>query len=324
VDLLLAVGTRLGDSTTASKIAFQNPELEVVTINVNSFDSHKMDAEPFVADARTALQQLSASLESRGYKTGFDQVIEKVRAAWKKEVDNLYSTDDPDGLSRTRVLGELNEKLLDPKDVVVSASGSLPGDMQRVRRPRTPDSYHMEYGFSCMGYEVNAAYGAAIGAPDREVYALVGDGGFVMLHSEFLSAVQEGIKFTVILFDNYGFQVIDNLQTNQGITSYANEWRKREGQKLTGDYLTVDYAAIARGYGAVGLTVRSVEELAEAIKEAKAAKGPVLIDCKVTQKSMTRGYESWWRVGVPEVSSSASVRKARKELEDHLEKVRQY
>jgi 3D-(3,5/4)-trihydroxycyclohexane-1,2-dione acylhydrolase (decyclizing) len=195
----------------------------------------------------------------------------------------------------------------------------------------------MEYGFSCMGYEVNAAYGAQIAAPERRVYSLVGDGGFVMLHSELLSAVQEGVALTVILFDNHGFQVIDNLQTNQGISSYANEWRKRttarqsagaphggSADKLLGDYLTVDYAKIAEGYGAVGITVRTLEELAAAVETAKAATGPVVIDVKVTEKSMTHGYESWWRVGVPEVSSSATVQDARKDLDQHMDKVRRY
>ncbi len=337
-DLLIAVGTRLGDFTTASKGAFQNSDLKVLTINANRFDSYKMDAEPFVADARMALTQLAEALRHKKYTSGYSDEVRKVREAWNAEVDRLYTTDDPGGLSQTRVLGELNEKLLNPDDVVVSASGSLPGDMQRVWRPRQRDTYHMEYGFSCMGYEVNAAYGAQIAAPDRNVYALVGDGGFVMLHSELLSAVQEGIPFTIILFDNHGFQVIDNLQTNQGISSYANEWRKRttdavkstvppyggHDRKLLGEYLEVDYAGIAAGYGAIGITVRTIEELAEAIRSTRNVGRPVLIDVKVTQKSMTHGYESWWRVGVPEVSASTKVQEARKDLDDHMETARKF
>ncbi|TVQ36517.1 MAG: 3D-(3,5/4)-trihydroxycyclohexane-1,2-dione acylhydrolase (decyclizing) [Spirochaetaceae bacterium] len=325
-DLLIAVGTRLGDFTTASKIAFQNPRLKVIGINVSSFDAYKMDAEPFIADARTALEQLLQSLGARGYCSNYGDTVKRTREAWNAEVDRLYSTDDPKGLSQTRVLGELNEKLLEPHDVVVSASGSLPGDMQRVWRCRERDTYHMEYGFSCMGYEINAAYGAQIAVGDaRRVYSLVGDGGFVMLHSELLSAVQEGIPFTVIVFDNHGFQVIDNLQTNQGISSYANEWRRRDAAgKLLGDYLDVDYAAIARGYGATAFRVETLEELRSAIAEGRSVDGPVVIDVKVTEKSMTGGYESWWRVGVPEVSSRTSVRDARKDLEKHLKKVRQF
>ncbi len=325
-DLLIAVGTRLGDFTTASKVAFQNPKLRVIGINVSTFDAYKMDAEPFIADARTALEQISRGLAQRGYCSNYGDSVRKVREAWNAEVDRLYTTDDPQGLSQVRVLGELNEKLLDPNDVVVSASGSLPGDMQRVWRCRSEDSYHMEYGFSCMGYEVSGAYGTQIATGgSRKVYSLVGDGGFVMLHSELLSAVQEQVPVTVILFDNQGFQVIDNLQTNQGISSYANEWRRRNSEgKLLGDHLVVDYAKIAEGYGLKSFTVRTMDELHAAVKTARQETGPVLIDVKVTHKSMTHGYESWWRVGVPEVSSSATVQAARKDLEENLTRARQY
>ncbi|SIQ25392.1 3D-(3,5/4)-trihydroxycyclohexane-1,2-dione hydrolase [Alkalispirochaeta americana] len=323
-DLLIAVGTRLGDFTTASKIAFQNPDLKVAAININSFDSFKMDAESFVGDAREVLNQVAQKLRDRRYRSAYTTEVSQAREAWTTEVDRLYSEEDPQGLSQTRVLGELNEKLLDPSDVVVSASGSLPGDMQRVWRCRHRDTYHMEYGFSCMGYEINAAYGAQLALPNQRVYSLVGDGGFVMLHSELLSAVQEQVPFTVVLFDNHGFQVIDNLQTNQGISSYANEWRKRQGPegKLLGDYLEVDYAKIAEGYGVTAYRVSTLEELRQAVTESKKVNGPVLIDVKVTEKSMTHGYESWWRVGVPEVSASPTVQAAHKDLKDHLKQVR--
>jgi len=325
-DLLIAVGTRLGDFTTASKWAFQNPALKVLTLNVSAFDAMKMNAHPFTADAREALNQLSEELSKRGYTSSYGGEIEDIQTRWNKEVNALYTGDDPAGLSQVRVLGELNEKLLDPSDIVVSASGSLPGDMQRVWRSRARDGYHMEYGFSCMGYEINASLGAKLAAPDREVYALVGDGGYVMLHSELLTAVQDGVKIIVLVFDNNGFQVIDNLQTNQGISSYGNEWRRRDPKtgKLSGDYLKLDFAKHAEAYGAAGFTARTMDELHSAMKKAKAETRPVVIDIKVTQKSMTHGYESWWRVGVPEVSASASVQKARKDLEENLGKVRKF
>ncbi len=320
-DLVLAVGTRMGDFTTASKWAFQNPDLKVLAINVGSFDAMKLNGEPLLADAREALEQLSRGLSRKNYHAGHGARIADVRSEWKAEVDRLYREDDPAGLSQVRVLGELNETLLDPGAVVVSASGSLPGDMQRVWRPGARGSYHMEYGFSCMGYEINAALGARLAAPDREVYALVGDGGYVMLHSELLTAVQEGIRMIVLVFDNNGFQVIDNLQTNQGISSYGNEWRKRDAStgKLTGEYLTVDFALHAQAYGALGYTVRTIDQLHTAFNAAKSATGPVVIDIKVTPKSMTHGYDSWWRVGVPEVSTSSSVQNARQDLEAHLD-----
>ena len=325
-DLLLAVGTRLGDFTTASKYAFRHPDLRVATINVNAFDAHKMDAEPFIADARTALEQLTPPLRDRGWSAGYHGEVTTAIEAWNEEVDRLYRSEDPRGLSQTRVLGELNERLLPPDAVVVSASGSLPGDMQRVWRARSNGSYHMEYGFSCMGYEINATVGAKLAAPGRPAIAMVGDGGFVMLHSELVTAIQEALPIIVLVFDNNGFQVIDNLQTGQGIESYGNEWRRRDPTTgdLNGEYLAIDYAAIARGYGATSYSVRTLTELADAVTAGLQAATPVVIDVKVTPKSMTRGYESWWRVGVPEISTRAAVRAARKALEAHLPDVRRF
>ena len=325
-DLLLAVGTRLGDFTTASKSAFQNPNIKVTAINVSSFDACKMNAEPFTADARTAIEQLIPRLRARSWASAYTDEVTKAVAGWKAEVDRLYSADDPEGLSQVRVLGELNEKLLPPDAIVVSASGSLPGDMQRVWRARSRGSYHMEYGFSCMGYEINATLGVKLAEPDRDTVAMVGDGGFVMLHSELVTAIQEAIPIIIIVFDNRGFQVIDNLQTSQGIRSYANEWRKRELEsgELSGDYLDIDFAGIARGYGAEAYTVTSIDDLKKVIEGARKTTGPVVIDVKVNRKSMTHGYESWWRVGVPEVSSSDAVRAAREDLDEHLKNVKQF
>ena len=325
-DLLLAVGTRLGDFTTASKFILQNPNVRIATINVSGFDAQKMGAEPFTADARSAIDGLSGLLRERAWTTGYTNEVSDAIASWTREVDDLYATDDPKGLSQVRVLGELNERLLPSDAIVVSASGSLPGDMQRVWRARSRGSYHMEYGFSCMGYEVNATIGVKLAEPDRTVVAMVGDGGFVMLHSELVTAVQEALPVIIIVCDNYGFQVIDNLQTGQGISSYGNEWRKRDEAtgKLSGDYLAIDYAAIARGYGAEGYSVRTIDEMHAAVEKALVAKRPAVIDIKVTQKSMTHGYESWWRVGVPEVSDSSTVLEARRELDDHLKNVMKY
>lgn len=324
-DLLIAVGSRLSDFTTSSKTAFKAENLRVLGLNVCAFDAYKMDAEPLVADARTALIQISSELALKGYRSSHGDRVAKVREAWTTEVDRIYA-EVTDGLSQTRVLGELNENLLNPEDVVLSSSGSLPGDMQRLWRPKAPRSYHMEYGYSCMGYEVNAAFGAALAHTDRRVFSMVGDGSYVMLHSELVTAVQEGVKIYVMLFDNYGFQVIDNLQTNQGISSYGNEWRKRDPStgKLTGDYLEIDFAAQAAAYGVTTYPIRTLDELRVAFFEAESVAGPVLFDMKVTQKSMTHGYESWWRVGVPEVSPSKTVLEARKDLDHHLGQVRQF
>jgi 3D-(3,5/4)-trihydroxycyclohexane-1,2-dione acylhydrolase (decyclizing) len=217
--------------------------------------------------------------------------------------------DDPAGLSQTRCLGELNERLLPRDAIVVGASGSLPGDLQRVWRPRAADAYHMEYGFSCMGYEIAAALGAKMAAPDREVFALVGDGSYVMLHSEIITSIMEGLKINLLVFDNHGFQCIDNLQVSQGITKYGNEWRRRDRKTglLTGDVVPIDFARNGESYGARGFTVRTIEELRDAVRQALRETRSTVIDIKVTPKSMTHGYESWWRVGTPEVSENRKV-----------------
>jgi 3D-(3,5/4)-trihydroxycyclohexane-1,2-dione acylhydrolase (decyclizing) len=308
-DLVIGVGTRLGDFTTASKWLFQNPKVRFLTINVNSFDAHKMDALPLVADARAALSALTKGLDRARYASAYTRQIQAARKAWMVEVDRLYREDDRAGLSQTRCLGELNESLL-PKDaIVIGASGSLPGDLQRVWRPRAADSYHMEYGFSCMGYEIAGALGAKMAAAEREVFALVGDGSYVMLHSEIITSIMEGVKINVLVFDNHGFQCIDNLQVSQGITKYGNEWRRRDPKTglLTGGVVPIDFARNGESYGARGFTVRTIEELRGAVRQALQEKRSTVIDIKVTPKSMTGGYDAWWRVGTAEVSANPKV-----------------
>ena len=308
-DLVIAIGTRLGDFTTASKWLFQNPKVQFLAVNANSFDAHKMDALPVIADAKATLAALTKALAKARYRSAYTRQIRDVRKRWAAEVDRLYAADDPAGLSQTRCLGELNEHVL-PKDaIVIGASGSLPGDLQRVWRPRAADAYHMEYGFSCMGYEIAAAVGAKMAAPDREVFALVGDGSYVMLHSELLTSIMEGLKINVVVFDNNGFQCIDNLQVSQGIAKYGNEWRRREPKTglLTGEPVPIDFARNGESYGARGFAVRTIGELRNAVRQALRENRSTVIDVKVTPKSMTGGYEAWWRVGTAEVSRNRKV-----------------
>jgi 3D-(3,5/4)-trihydroxycyclohexane-1,2-dione acylhydrolase (decyclizing) len=323
-DLVIGIGTRLGDFTTASKWLFQNPTVEFLAVNVNSVDAHKMGALPVVADAQAALTALTKALTKAGYRSAYTTQVRDARRRWNAEVDRLYAQDDPAGLSQTRCLGELNEHLL-PKDaIVIGASGSLPGDLQRVWRPRATDAYHMEYGFSCMGYEIAAALGAKMAAPDREVFALVGDGSYVMLHSELLTSIREGLKINVLVFDNSGFQCIDNLQVSQGITKYGNEWRRRDPKTglLTGDPVPISFAGNGESYGARGFTVRTLEELRDAVRQALRETRSTVIDLKVTPKSMTGGYEAWWRVGTAEVSANPAVIEASRRQKAEVAKAR--
>lgn len=339
-DLIIGVGTRYTDFTTASKSLF-NENARFVNITMSPAQAMKLDAIGVIADAREALTALEAALE--GYKTGYTDEIRNAKAKWLKELERLdgmrftkggtplindanaasatrYAEDLNSCLTQTAALGLINRLI--PKDaLVIGSSGSLPGDMQRMWRPQSKDSYNMEYGYSCMGYEVCGALGQKLAAGDREVYSMVGDGSFVMLHSEFLTAVQEGLKLTVCVFDNASFGCINNLQVGQGNETLCTELRYRtDSGKLDGSFLSVDYAAIARGYGAKAFTVRTLDELERAVKEALAVKDvPVLIDIKVIPKSMTNGYDAWWRVGTPEVSAKVSNQRA---YQEHLEKVK--
>jgi 3D-(3,5/4)-trihydroxycyclohexane-1,2-dione acylhydrolase (decyclizing) len=323
-DLLLALGTRLGDFTTASKWLFQNPSLRVLAVNVAPFDAHKLNAAPMVADAREALSALTRGLKKARYRSGYTGEVGRAREQWSAEVDRLYAAEDPAGLSQTRCLGELNTRLLPRDAIVVGASGSLPGDLQRVWRSRSPGAYHMEYGFSCMGYEIAAALGAKLAEPEREVFALVGDGSYVMLHSELLTSLQEGLKINVVVFDNGGFQCIDNLQQSQGISKFGNELRARSPKtgRLTGEALVVDFARNGESYGARGLRARTLEEFRRAVRKALKEGRSTVIDVKVTPKSMTAGYDSWWRVGTAEVSRNKGVEEAAVRLKKEIGRAR--
>ncbi|MDR0841652.1 MAG: 3D-(3,5/4)-trihydroxycyclohexane-1,2-dione acylhydrolase (decyclizing) [Christensenellaceae bacterium] len=346
-DVVIGVGTRYTDFTTASKWLFP-ASAKYVNINVSEFQAYKLDAIRVVADARLALEAVSAALA--GYRAPYGGEIEAARAKWQKELNRLdaivadagyvpevhdensdswkrFAKDVGSTFTQTRALGLINAHIA--KDaVVIGASGSLPGDMQRMWRPNTPNTYNMEYGYSCMGYEVSGALGVklAIGE-NREVYAMTGDGSFNMLHSELITSVQEGRKINVMLFDNASFGCINNLQVGQGNDTMCTELRKREGADRlhhTGPFLHIDYAGVARAYGCKAYTVTTAEELVAAIEDAKQQKGSTLIDIKVLPKSMTEGYGGWWRVGVAEVSERARVQAARKELESHLEDARRY
>jgi 3D-(3,5/4)-trihydroxycyclohexane-1,2-dione acylhydrolase (decyclizing) len=329
-DLIIAAGTRLGDFTTCSKWLFQNPACRILGINVASFDAYKMNAEPLIADAKLTLTALVK--EAAGYRSAWGGRIKEVKDEWDREVDRLYGEEIPPGedgkplLSQARVLGELNDRLLPKNAIVVSGSGSIPSDMQRVWRVRVKDTYHMEYGFSCMGYEIAAALGCRIGFPDREVVTILGDGAYTMLHTELLTAVQEGKKIIVVVLDNAGFHCIDNLQHSQGITHFGNEWKQRdEGSgRLEGAPVEVDYAKNAESWGALGLRARNPDELAKAVKQALASRKAVVIDVKVGAKTMTGGYENWWRVGTAQVSSNAEVEEAAKKMAVEVAKARKF
>lgn len=321
-DLVIGVGTRFSDFTTSSKWLF-NENRKVLAINICPFDAYKMDAEAVVADAREALIALAGALN--GYKTKYNDEISKAKAEWDAIVDDYYTKELDGGLNQTLALGIINEFMGD-EDIALGSAGSLPGDMQRLFRPKGRGTYHMEYGFSNMGYEVNGALGAKLAKPEAEVYTFCGDGSFLMGHSELYTAVQEGLKINVCLFDNLGWGCIENLQNNQGTDTFGTVFRARNPKTgmLDGAEIAVDFAKIAEGYGAKGYSIHNSAELRAALEDAKKRTEPVLFDIKVLPKTMTPGFESWWRVGVAEVSKSESVRAAYDDMQKNIKKTFDY
>lgn len=322
-DAVLAVGTRLADFTTESKTAFRS-DADVITINIGAADAVKWQACPIVADAKEGLTALGKALNQIGYEIKYKpNKLLQMKEEWHAEVDRLYELEHKEGLAQTRALGIINS-FINSEDIIVGAAGSLPGDLHRLWRCSKPKTYHMEYGFSCMGYEVAGAFGVRLAEPDREVYALVGDGSYLMLHSELVTSLQENKKITVLLFDNHGFQCIHNLQRVHGSGSFGNEFRYRQQEHLSGVYMPIDYAAYARSVGAKAYTAHTADQLAEALELAKLETTSTLIDIKVLPGTGTSGYDSWWHVGVAEVSVNNQVQQAYGKLQKKLESARRF
>jgi 3D-(3,5/4)-trihydroxycyclohexane-1,2-dione acylhydrolase (decyclizing) len=347
-DLIIGVGTRYSDFTTGSKSLFQNPDVQFLNLNVGAFDAQKLDGVQVLADAWLALRCLAEQMGD--YRAQWGNQPQEARAALEAEVDRLYAVEyqsedfepevsghlDPQVLrdfiemtgsclTQSRVLGVLNQRL--PVDaVIVAAAGSLPGDLQRAWRSTSVDSYHVEYGYSCMGYEVNAALGVKMAAPEREVYALVGDGSYLMLHSELATSIQERRKINVVLLDNMAFGCINNLQMGNGMGSFGTEFRYRnpETGQLDGDLVPVDFAMSAAAYGCKTYKVSNARELEAAMVDARAQTVSTLIDIKVLPKTMIHGYLSWWRVGVAQVSTMGTTAEAYERQTAALAKARQY
>ena len=344
-DLIISVGSRLSDFTTGSKELYGHTK--IVSVNISPFDAGKMDAAMVIGDARAVLEDAETELEILGYAGGWGDKIEQAKAAWDAEYARLAAYaygPEFEPLIPARNEGSIEEfrrvtggeitqtsaialirREIDGDAIVVGASGSLPGDLQRMWTTDEKDSYQMEYGFSTMGYEIAASFGAKLASPEREVYAMCGDGAFLMLHSELVTALQEGRKINVLLFDNCGFGCINNLQMSNGIGNLATEFRYRdESGTLNGGMMPIDYAKVAAGYGCVTYTARTLDELAAALRDAKRQSVSTLIDIKAMPKTMTDGYGSWWNVGLAAESGSEAQRLAYQSLLEHREKARKY
>ncbi|NNA65967.1 3D-(3,5/4)-trihydroxycyclohexane-1,2-dione acylhydrolase (decyclizing) [Pseudomonas gessardii] len=347
-DLIIGIGTRYTDFTTSSKSLFQHPEVQFLNLNISPGDVLKLDGVQVLADARDGLLALADALGD--YATQWGEQPRQARAQGDAEVERVYQARYTDAdfspeindhmdpavlrefieltgscLTQSQVLGVLNQTLADDA-VIVAAAGSLPGDLQRAWRSKGVNTYHVEYGYSCMGYEINAALGVKLAEPAREVYALVGDGSYMMLHSELATSIQERRKINVLLLDNMAFGCINNLQMGHGMDSFGTEFRFRnpDSGKLDGGLVPVDFAMSAAAYGCKTYKVTTVEQLHAALADARTQSVSTLIDIKVLPKTMIHGYLSWWRVGVAQVSTSARTNACARQLNERLAKARQY
>jgi 3D-(3,5/4)-trihydroxycyclohexane-1,2-dione acylhydrolase (decyclizing) len=315
-DLVIGIGTRYADFTSASMTVFQNPDVRFVNINTAEFDAYKVGAVPVVADARTALEQLIAALPGKRVSAEYAAQINDLKVKWEAEVDRLFHLNNPGRPAQSEVIGAIWEAA-GPRDMLLSAAGSHPGDLHKLWRTRTPNSYHMDYGFSCMGYEIPGAIGAKMADPTREVYAFVGDGTYLMMPTEIVTSVQEGIKVIIVVVDNHGYASIGALSRSLGEAGFGTSYhlRSKASGQLDGECLKVDYAANARSLGANALKASTLDEFKKALEEAKALDRTTVIVVDTDPSVSVPGYESWWDVVVAEVSESESVQKARSNYE---------
>ncbi|MGA9800740.1 MAG: 3D-(3,5/4)-trihydroxycyclohexane-1,2-dione acylhydrolase (decyclizing) [Terriglobales bacterium] len=309
-DLVLAVGTRYSDFTTASKTAFQNADVRFININVAEFDAFKHAGLPLTGDARVTLEELSTALASYRVSEAYSSEIARLRSEWAAEVDRIYSRRHGPPLSQGEVVGLLNTAL-GPRDVIVNAAGSLPGDLHKLWRTRDPKNYHMEYGYSCMGYEIAGGLGVKMADPSREVYVLVGDGSYLMMSQEILTCLQENIKINIIVFDNHGFASIGGLSRASGSGGFGTRYQYRD-QGKPGAVMSIDFVANAASLGAHAVRARTYDEMVKAVADLKQQTRTSVVVVETDYNDSVPGYESWWDVPIAEVSESEAVQQARR------------
>jgi 3D-(3,5/4)-trihydroxycyclohexane-1,2-dione acylhydrolase (decyclizing) len=334
-DLVLGVGTRWSDFTTASKSAFQDPDVRFVNVNVASFDAAKHSGLALEADAKLALGALAEALAGHHADAAWERRATEEARAWGDEVARLTHSGHEPLPSQAEVIGAVNEAA-GPRDVVVCAAGSMPGDLHKLWRARDPKGYHVEYGYSCMGYELPGGMGVKLAAPDREVFVMVGDGSWLMAPGDLVTAVAEGVKLVIVLVDNHGYASIGALSRSIGDAGFGTHYRRAanggpvldaengEGPADELESLPIDLGASAAALGARLLRARGIEELRAALETAKDDSGPVVVHVEVDRYTGVPSYEGWWDVPVAEVSDDPAVRAARAEYERARREQRQY
>ncbi len=326
-DLVIGIGTRYSDFTTASKTAFQNPDVRFVNINVAEFDAYKHSALPLLADARVTLEELTELLEGYHVEKDYQQKAQQLHKEWQEEVDRIYAIRNKPLPSQGELIGAVNE-LSEPDAVMINAAGSMPGDLHKLWRTRHSKNFHLEYGYSCMGYEIAGGLGIKMAAPEREVVVMVGDGSYLMLCNEIVTSIQEGYKLTIVIMDNQGFNSIGGLSRYLGQEGFGTRYAYPSDNKLPDDAsdqveaLPVDLAMNARGLGAHVIECETYDDFVKAFKDSKKTDRTTVIYIRNDRYVGVPGYESWWDVPVAEVSEMKSVKKARKEWEQNSKQER--
>jgi 3D-(3,5/4)-trihydroxycyclohexane-1,2-dione acylhydrolase (decyclizing) len=323
-DCVIGIGTRYSDFTTASMTAFQNPQVRFININVAEFDAYKVAALPIIADARSAISALTDFLREYRVPATYANSVTKLKNAWELEVDRLFHLNSQPLPAQSEVIGAIWDAA-GPRDVIVSAAGSHPGDLHKLWRTRTPNGYHMEYGYSCMGYEIPAAIGVKMADPSRTVYVFVGDGTYLMAPSEIVTSLQEDVKIVIVLVNNFGFASIGGLGSSIGSGGFGTEYRHRSSSgALDGAPLSVDYSANARSLGAHAIHAKDLAQFKDALQEAQTTDRTTVIVVETNRELRVPNYESWWDVAVAEVSQTPSVQEARTQYEESRKKERYF
>lgn len=329
-DVVIGIGTRWADFTTASKTAFQNPDVSFVNVNVADFDAAKHEGLRLVGDARATLESLTEALSGYEVEAEYREASEKANREWDEEVERLYTLDHGPLPAQSEVIGTVNS-FSKPEDVVVCAAGSMPGDLHKLWRTRDPKGYHVEYGYSCMGYEIAGGLGVKMADPSREVYVMCGDGSYLMLNSEIVTSIQEGYKLTIVLVDNSGFASIGALSRSAGSQGFGTQYRYRKNGSIgldteeeSGETLPVDLATNAEALGAHVIRTQSIAELKDALPQAKEVETTTVIYVPVDRYEGVPDYESFWDVPVAEVSEMETVVAAREEYAENKQAERRY
>jgi 3D-(3,5/4)-trihydroxycyclohexane-1,2-dione acylhydrolase (decyclizing) len=320
-DLIIGIGTRYSDFTSASKTAFQNPDVRFININVAEFDAYKHAALPLTGDALATLDELRTAVAGYAVEESYRTNVVRFRAEWEKEVDRIYGIRKAPPISQGEVIGVVNAAI-QAGDTMVCAAGSLPGDLHKLWRTNRPGGYHLEYGYSCMGYEIAGGLGVKMANPDGEVYVLVGDGSYLMMAQEIVTSLQEGYKLNIVLLDNHGFSSIGGLSRSCGNEGMGTNYRYRRDGKYDGDLLPVDFVSNAASLGAWATRARTRDELSSALVEGRKHPRTSVVVVETAYEERVPGYESWWDVAIAEVSEREPVRAAREKYEEALKKER--